>query len=323
MQNSEHAGGHPTVLLASDQEASSRSLESILVPNGYTVIKADTGAQALERARNAQPDVIILDAILPDQGALPVCRRLRTDPHLTPHIPIVVVSRDHATRRERIDALRAGAWELLGQPLNAEHLVLKLETFARAKIEADRAREHGLIDQTTGIYNLRGLARRARELSAQASRLNATLACVVFAPDFGAEHATAGAGEDAIEAAVAQVATAFRAAGRASDAIGRMGPTEFAVLACGTNAAGSVRLAERLARAVDELAGDDAGPQWGAAPPFRLRAGYYVVSDSRGRRSDPTETLLRAATALRLSRSEPGGSWLRAFPDPAEPSATP
>src|SRR5256885_615433 len=116
---------------------------------------------------------------------LEICRALRHDAEFAPDAPIIIVSSDHATRQQRIDALRAGAWEYLGQPLDAEHLLLKLDTFTRVKRAADRAREDGLVDQVTGLYNLRGLARRARELGAQASRLNAALACVALAPDFG------------------------------------------------------------------------------------------------------------------------------------------
>ena len=312
-------GRRPIVLIASDQESWTRSLESILVPSGYTVLKAYTGAQTLARARNALPDAIILDAILPDQDALDVCRGLRDDPYLTPDTPIVIVNPDHVTRQQSIDALRAGAWELFGQPLDPENLLLKLQTFTRVKLGADRAREDGLVDQGTGLYNPQGLARRARELGSQAARLAASLACVAFAPDFGAADPGSEPPEDAMETAVEQVASAFRSAGRLSDAIGRVGPTEFAVVACATDAAGSVRLAERLARAVAE----GAGARPGAAARFRLRAGYYVLPDSQVRSADATETILRAASALRLARTEPSGSWIRPFPDsPVPPSTT-
>src|SRR5204863_1001297 len=138
------ANRRPTVLIASHQESSSRSLESILGPNGYTVLKAYTAAQTLERARESRPDAIILDATLREQGPLEVCRTLRHDPEFASDTPIVIVSLDHATRQQRIDALRAGAWEYLGQPLDAEHLLLKLGTFTRVKRGADRAREDGL-----------------------------------------------------------------------------------------------------------------------------------------------------------------------------------
>ena len=320
MLDSAGAGRHPIVLIASHQESSSRSLESILGPNGYTVVKAYTAAQTLERARRAQPDAIILDATLPDQDPLEICRALRHDPEFAPDTPIIIVSSDHATRQQRIDALRAGAWEYLGQPLDAEHLLLKLETFTRVKRAADRAREDGLVDPATGLYNLSGLARRARELGAQASRLNGALACVALAPDFGDNGPGSEPTEAVLEAVVVQLAGAFRAAGRVSDAIGRLGPTEFAVVASGTDAGGAVRLAERLANAVTEGRGDSlsalsaSGAQAGAGARFRLRAGYYVVPDARAPAADPADTILGAASALRLARAEPGGPWIRAFP---------
>jgi len=304
MRDSGRGGRRPTVLIASHQEASSRSLESILVPGGYWVLKTYTGAQTRERARAAQPDVIILDAILPDRDALEVCRELRRDPLLA-GTPIIIVSPDHVTRQQRIEALRAGAWDLLGAPLDAEYLLLKIETFSRTKLEADRAREEGLLDHGTGLYNLRGLARRAQELASQASRQSAGFACVVFAPAFGDGGPATEPGDEVIQQAVDQISTAFRAAGRQSDAIGRVGPTEFAVVAFGTDAAGSVQLAERLRAAVDG----------GTARQFRLRAGYYVVPDSRRRPADAAATVLRAAAAMRGARSDASGSWIQAFPE--------
>src|SRR5207249_3782252 len=81
---------HPTVLIASHEESSSRSLESILVPNGYTVLKAYTAAQTLERARESRPDAIILDATLREQGPLEICRTLRHDPEFASDTPIVI-----------------------------------------------------------------------------------------------------------------------------------------------------------------------------------------------------------------------------------------
>jgi len=317
MRDSGRSGRHPTVLIASNQEWSSRSLESILAPSGFLILKAYTGAQALERARNEQPDAIILDTALPDQDWLDVCRQLRRDPHITTSTPILIASPEHATRQEYMDALRAGSWDYLGQPLNAEQLLIKLETFTRAKIDADQAREEGLLDQGTGLYNMRGLARRARELGSQASRLHAALACVVFAADSRRGEREADTAEAAMIAAVELLATTFQGAGRVSDAIGRLGPTEFAVVAFATDAAGSVKLAQRLAGIADGLA--DARRDSGLV--FYLRAGYYAVPDFHAAAVDGTEAILRATAALRLSTSDPSGSWLRAFPN--EPGGRP
>src|ERR671933_425010 len=66
----------PLVLIANDQEWSARSLESILGPHGYAVLRAYTGRQAMELARSAQPDAVILEAGMPDIAGTEICRIL-------------------------------------------------------------------------------------------------------------------------------------------------------------------------------------------------------------------------------------------------------
>src|SRR5207245_1875356 len=88
-----------------------------------------------------------------------------------------------ATRHDRVAALRAGAWGCLSEPFDAEEVLALIGTFGAAKLAADRARVAGLVDEETGLYNVRGLTRRAREVASHASRAHAALACVVLAPD--------------------------------------------------------------------------------------------------------------------------------------------
>jgi len=143
-------------------------------------------------------------------------------------------------------------------------------------------------------------------LGAQAARRHAALASVVFAPDFGPRDLDA-ISEDGLATAVQRLAGAFQAAGRLSDAIGRLGPTEFAVVAIDTDAAGSVKLAERLAQVVAST------PVPETAPSFELRAGYYSVPDFHASPVDAQLTILRATAALRLACAEPHQGWLRQF----------
>lgn len=308
----------PLVLIANDQEWSSRSLESILGPSGYAVLRAYTGPNALERARTARPDVIILDANLPEMDGFGVCRALRNDPLISPSTPIIITTPGPTTRQQRLTALRAGANEFLGQPLDAEEFPLRLDVYVRAKFDADRAREEGLVDLPTGLYNVRGLARRARELGSQAFRHRAALGCVVFAADLNpADAADAQATEEAMGAAVQQLATVLRSAGRVSDAIGRLGPSEFAVIAPETDAAGAVQLAQRLSRAVEESAG---GSNGGGAKRLKLRAGYHAVPNLHEASLDPVDLLVHATTALRMTKADPAGQWLRPFESRLSPA---
>src|SRR5205814_8415446 len=108
------------------------------------------GAKTRKREHESDPGSVILDATPREQGPLEVGRTPRHDAVFASDTPIVIVSLEQATRQQRIDALRAGAWGYLGQPLDAEHLLFKLETFTRVKRGADRAREDGRVDQATG-----------------------------------------------------------------------------------------------------------------------------------------------------------------------------
>ncbi len=282
----------PLTLIANSQEWHSRSLESILGPHGYAVIRAYTGKQALERAATARPDLIILDSDLPDRDGFEVCRDLRNDPNIGASTPIIMTSPGHPSRQKRLEALRAGAWDFIGSALDGEELPLRLDAFVRARQEVERAREESLLDELTGLYSMRGLARRARELGSQSFRQREAFACIVLTPIMpdASEAERAQAAET-----IADLAAVLRETGRTSDAIGMLGPREFAVVAQGTDSAGAVRLAERLAEAASLSLGSSG---------LRVAAGYDAVTNYHDAPIDPSDMLMRASMAMRQSRSD-------------------
>lgn len=315
MSESEKPSRPPLVLVANDQEWSARSLESILGPNGYAVLRAYTGRQTIDLARSARPDVIILDLRLPDIDGLDVCRTLREDARLPVHTPIIVTNSGPSDRAQVLAAYKAGAWECCSQPYDGELLLLKLESFVRAKLELDRVRDESLLDQNTGLYNARGLARRAREIGAEACRQHNSLACVAISADVGPD----GISSDAMAHLAAQVAAhfggVFRRTGRLSDAFGRLGQQEFAIVAPATEAKGAERLVQRLQEslALEPFALEDGGERR-----LTIRAGYCAVADLAESSVDAVEMLLRAATALRQLRADGNASaTIRAFDEPS------
>ncbi len=306
MANRDKASNAPLVLIANDQEWSARSLESILGPNGFSVVRAYTGQQALERARTSQPDLIILDAQMPDMHGFEVCRALRNDSRFSATTPIVITTSGPSGRTQRLEAYRAGAWEFLGQPLDGEALLLKLNTFLQSKREVDSLREENLLDPGSGLYNMRGLSRRAREIGAEAFRRRDPVACVVFSPDSEEEEPD----EEEVRRMTDQLALLFRQSGRASDAIGRLGQSEYGVIAPATGPEAAVRLVRRLGGAIES----SPIPVRGGERTLKLRAGYCAVPDFAESSVDAVELLLRATTALRdLKREGPTGERVRAF----------
>jgi diguanylate cyclase (GGDEF)-like protein len=277
----------PLVLIASDQEWSSRALESTLGPQGYAVLRAYNGRQALEHVERGHPDLVIVSEQLPDASGIEICRTLRAKSMVSNSTAILIMVSGMVAREQRLAALRAGASDCCGLPLDGEEFGLKLMGYVRAKFDADQAREHGLIDQSTGLYNTGGLARRAREIGSLAYRHGSPLACVVFSPDTDGE-------EDSITEAVVSIAEALNRDGRVSDVIGRIGPNEVAVFAPETHAEGAQQLVQRLQAAIQRRA-----TQTGQSSPPAMRTGYFAVANFRESPVEPDEMLRRASATLR------------------------
>ncbi len=299
----------PLALIANDQEWSIRSLESILAPNGYAILRAYNGQQATELALETAPDVIILDADFSDMPGVDVCSTLRNDPRISPCSPILITTAGRWTRDQRLEALSAGAWDFLSLPLDAEELLLRLGVYMKIKTEADRTREESLVDPITGFYNLKGLMRRARELGTDALRHERPLACVAIAPDLSGEVSLERQADSAaLWAAVNRVAEVFRSASRVSDVIGRVRLGEFVIIAPGTDEEGARKLAQRMVGMAEMLESADEG-----APSLTLLAGYDAVENMREAGTQPGALLAGATTALRQSQGEPGGPAIRQY----------
>lgn len=313
--------GLPLVLLAGNGQEGTRWLKSLLEGNGYAVLQERSARHALERARTTEPDVIVVDAELPDMTGVDLCKTLRGDPRVSNSTPILLAIREAATRAQRLGALRAGAWECITPPHDADEILLKIGAYVQAKRDADRARAEGLLDAITGLYNRQGLARRARELGAQAFRDHGPLACVVLALDFDPAMVTpgpGGAGGGGGTGSIARYVQAMKSAARLSDVIGRLSANEFAVLAPGTDGAGARRLAERMATSISSTQTSGDASTDAAGGPVRVRCGYEAVANVGYTPVEPVDLLVRAAAAVRTGRVD-SGSWLRRFDETSSP----
>src|SRR2546422_8649694 len=90
-------GGLPLVLLAGDGQEATRWLRGLLESGGYAVLQERSGQHALDRARTTEPDVILVDAELPDMAGGGVCRTLRAAPRGSSSTPVLLAIRGAAT----------------------------------------------------------------------------------------------------------------------------------------------------------------------------------------------------------------------------------
>src|ERR1041384_6959480 len=95
------------VLIVDDEPSGREILESILEPEGYQLTLAENGFQAIEKAKEIQPDVILLDVMMPGMDGFEVCRRIRNEESLA-EIPILFLTALD-DRKSILNGLEAGA----------------------------------------------------------------------------------------------------------------------------------------------------------------------------------------------------------------------
>lgn len=113
------------ILLVEDNEPSRDALGRRLQRRGYEVVQAVDGQQAVSTAREAKPDLILMDLGLPVVDGWEATRQLKAD-SLTNRIPIIVLSA-HAMTHDREQALDAGADDFDSKPIHFERLIEKIE----------------------------------------------------------------------------------------------------------------------------------------------------------------------------------------------------
>jgi PleD family two-component response regulator len=283
------AGDRPLRLLVAERFGwFARTLATVLDTAGWSVFRATSGLKALDLTETASPDLVVVRDDLEDTDPVDLCIALREVQQVGLVTPIVVVSTD-AARSQHLAALRAGAWEYVVQPLDAEAFIVRIGNLARARREVERLAGAALVDGATGLYNRVGIARRGEEVEADSRRRHAPLSCVVFAPEPEAEG---GVPADV----TARVGALLRRRGRASDVIGRLDDL-LAVIAPATGADGAARLAERLRGAIREVPMD-------RERPLRVRAAYCAAADFARSTMSVAEMLERAQAALERAPAE-------------------
>ncbi|WP_374431392.1 phosphate regulon transcriptional regulator PhoB [Tabrizicola sp.] len=132
-------GGQPKVLLVEDEPAQRTVLAYNLEAEGFAVTQADNGEDAMVLVDEEEPDIIILDWMMPKVSGIEVCRRLKMRPE-TRGIPIIMLSA-RAEEVDRIRGLETGADDYVVKPYS----VLELMARARAQLRRVRPSTAGVV----------------------------------------------------------------------------------------------------------------------------------------------------------------------------------
>jgi two-component system phosphate regulon response regulator PhoB len=125
----------PKILVVDDEPDAVELVEFNLKSNGYEVVTAADGEEALEKARTQIPDLIILDLMLPEVDGTEVCKILRRDQR-TRAIPIIMLTAK-AAEIDRVLGLELGADDYVTKPFSPRELVLRVKRLLRSLATAE------------------------------------------------------------------------------------------------------------------------------------------------------------------------------------------
>lgn len=242
--------GTQKVLVADDDIVNRQVLAELLKPE-HTVLLAKNGEQALERAARHQPDLILLDVVMPDIDGYEVLRRLRGDA-LTAHIPVIFIS-GLAGPEDEANGLKMGAADYISKPFN-ETVVM-----ARVAMHLQMARQRRLLEHLAHVDGLTELANRRRfdevyQAEWQRSRrsgrpLSLALLDIDAFKQYN-DHYGHPAGDRALRAVARTAASGLR---RPADLAARYGGEEMVLLLPDTEAAQAQQVVSCICGAIADL----------------------------------------------------------------------
>jgi adenylate cyclase len=188
------------ILVVDDHPQNVKLLADLLSVKGYDVITAASGGEALDKVTNAQPDLVLLDVMMPELNGYEVCQRIRANPE-TAVLPVVMVTALDP-REERVKGLEAGADDFLTKPINQPELLARVRSLLRIKWLYDTVQTQS---RQLAEWN-KTLEQRVNEQVGQLERLSRLKR--FFSPQL-AEAIVAGGTDDPLQSHRREVAVVF------------------------------------------------------------------------------------------------------------------
>jgi two-component system phosphate regulon response regulator PhoB len=146
------------VLVVEDEADLSSSLAYALRANGYEAEVADSGQVAMQALEAFQPDLVLLDIMLPDMSGLEICRKVRSSPG--PHQPTVIILSARVQEIDRVVGFEVGADDYVVKPFSVRELMLRIEARLRmrkAATEVVISKAPDAAEPPVATYGLRNL----------------------------------------------------------------------------------------------------------------------------------------------------------------------
>jgi two-component system cell cycle response regulator len=246
----------PTVLLVDDDQLVLAHLKNVVEADGYPVVTASGGAEALDKLDRSSISIVVTDLNMPNMDGLDLCRRIRARPSQSyVYVFLLTVRGDE---KDVLAGFEAGADDYLSKRSSAALFTARLRTAKRVlaleyslKDALAKKRQLVMLDPLTGVYNLRYLIKHVSRELKRSERFGGTLSLLLLDVDRFKDindkcgHAV---GDFVLKKLTRQITQCLR---RETDWCARLGGDEFAVVLEGTKISEAEACAEKLRQATE------------------------------------------------------------------------
>jgi len=270
-----------------------------------TIHHATSGPEGLQLARERQPDLILLDVVMPGMGGFDVCQELKTDP-ATADIPVIFLT-GSSDSVNKVKGLDLGAVDYIVKPFDVAELRARVRAALRTVRYQKLLAQQAQIDATTGLWNRAHFDRRIREVLSLCSR-HARIASLVMMDIDRFKSINDSYGHPFGDRVLEYVSETIRSTSRASDIPCRYGGDELAIILPDTDLSSGRAYADSLRRRVAET------PWKHREAAIQITISLGVSCSAQGDGAEAAEALIHRADQALYHAKQTGRNRVYALP---------
>ena len=251
------------ILVVDDVPVNIQLLVTYLAAEGYDVVSAKDGHDAMKAVKEHQPDLILLDVMMPKMNGFKVCEVIKSD-DATKFIPVILVTALNELE-DKVKGMNSGADDFLAKPFNKLELLVRVRSLLRIKhlhdelqekvIELQRTKEElrqlAITDGLTGLYNYRYFKEQLLQELKRAQRHSLNISVVMIDIDHFKQYNDKN-GHPAGDVVLKDIARLLRDNIRNIDLAARYGGEEFSLILIETDKPSAKIVPEKIRKLVED-----------------------------------------------------------------------
>jgi diguanylate cyclase (GGDEF)-like protein len=224
MMNDISVADKKSILIADDEQDELMMLGMRLAGAGYNVVKASSGEEALDRVKDTQPDLILLDLVMPGIGGMEVKTKLNQDMS-SANIPVIFLT-GYDEISLKMKGFKAGIDDYIVKPFNSDELLARVEAIFKRKEFYEKL---SMTDGLTGLYNVHFFKREFDHMFKMSKRYGGVFSLAIVDID-GLKSINDNYGHAVGDLVIKEVASRLKWVLRESDTVIRYGGDEFVMI---------------------------------------------------------------------------------------------